>query len=141
MELKKMVLSDEVKKKIEDEFNSWVERQYNGKDKKERQKLGQFYTPPVLTIQMLEKFDDTNGTILDPTAGSGNLLAAAIMAGFDPKKVYAIELDPEIYEHVLIPRLTGLGVPLKNIKLGDALKSESYDFSDIKPESLDDIFN
>lgn len=136
-----MILSDEVKKKIEDEFNSWVERQYNGKDKKERQKLGQFYTPPVLTIQMLEKFDDTNGTILDPTAGSGNLLAAAIMAGFDPKKVYAIELDPEIYEHVLIPRLTGLGVPLKNIKLGDALKSESYDFSDIKPESLDDIFN
>lgn len=136
-----MILSDEVKKKIEDEFNSWVERQYNGKDKKERQKLGQFYTPPVLTIQMLEKFDDTNGTILDPTAGSGNLLTAAIMAGFDPKKVYAIELDPEIYEHVLIPRLTGLGVPLKNIKLGDALKSESYDFSDIKPESLDDIFN
>lgn len=52
-----MKISDEVKTKIEEEFKKFEGIQYGGKDKKERQKLGQFFTPPILTIQMLEKFE------------------------------------------------------------------------------------
>ena len=30
---------------------------------KERQKMGQFFTPPSLTIKMIEKFDNLEGTM------------------------------------------------------------------------------
>lgn len=90
-----MQISDEVKKKIEEEYAHWVNEQYGSKSKEERQKLGQFFTPPALTIKMLEKFDDLNGNILDPSVGAGGLLAASIIAGADPRKCYGIELDAE----------------------------------------------
>ena len=45
---------------------------------------------------MLEKFDNLDGNILDPTLGAGGLIAAAIIAGADPAKCYGIELDPDI---------------------------------------------
>lgn len=126
---KKVKLSEDIKKKIEEEYNTFVEHQYAGKDLKERQKLGQFYTPPALTIKMLEKYEDTNGSIIDPTCGAGGLLAAAIIAGFDPKLCYGIELDKEILEKVTIPRLTQLGVPKENLHHGDALNKDCWDFS------------
>ncbi len=47
---------------------------------------------------MIEKFEDLEGNILDPTAGSGNLIAGCILAGADPHQCYANELDPSIYE-------------------------------------------
>lgn len=62
-----MKLSDEIKKKIQDEYDQWVKIQYGTKTKEERQKLGQFFTPPELTIKMLEKFENLDGNILDPT--------------------------------------------------------------------------
>ena len=51
-----MKLSEEIKNKIQEEYDAWANMQYARKDKKERQKLGQFFTPPQLTIRMLEKF-------------------------------------------------------------------------------------
>lgn len=122
-----MVLSDDIKKAIEEEYNSWMDCQYNGKDKKERQKIGAFFTPPPLTIKMLEKFESiTNKSILDPTAGAGGLIAAAIIAGADPKMCYGIELDNEILT-VCKKRLAKLGVPPCNLIQGDALDSTNYD--------------
>ena len=122
-----MVVSDRQRKAIQEEYDSWVESQYAGKDKKERQKLGQFFTPPVLSIKMLEKFDTvTNKTILDPTIGCGGLIAAAILAGANPKMCYGIELDPAIAK-LCKERLGKLGVPEKNIKVGDALDQSVYD--------------
>ena len=76
---------------------------------------------------MLEKFDNTDGTILDPCCGAGNLLAAAIKAGFDPTKVYGIEIDADILQ-IAQSRLASLGVPCTNIHLGDALNPYSYNF-------------
>ena len=122
-----MILNDSIKKAIEQEYNSQIDCQYNGKDKIERQKLGQFFTPPALTIKMLEKFDSVKDKdILDPTCGAGGLLVACILAGADPKRCYGIELDPEVLE-IAKKRLGKLGVPSSNLILGNALDPESYE--------------
>ena len=122
-----MKLTKRQKNAIESEFKQWTETQYAGKDKKERQKLGQFFTPPALTIKMIEKFDTLEDKdILDPTVGAGGLLAACILAGADPKRIYGIELDPEVLE-IARKRLGKLGVPSSNLILGNALDPESYE--------------
>ena len=122
-----MNLSEEIKNKIQEEYDAWANAQYAGKDKKERQKLGQFFTPPQLTIRMLEKFENLEGNVLDPCIGAGGLIAAAVIAGADPSKCYGIELDPSILE-VAKKRLAKLGVPEKNLIQGNALDPKSYEF-------------
>ena len=125
-----MIITEEQRKAIQEEYDAWMDIQYAGKDKKERQKLGQFFTPPALSIRMLEKFDSiTNKTILDPTIGCGGLIAAAILAGANPKMCYGIELDPNIAK-LCKERLGKLGVPEKNIKIGDFLKMQDEDWDD-----------
>ena len=127
-----MQLSDDIKAKIQAEYDAWQDEQYAGKDKKERQKLGQFFTPPALTIKMLEKFDSVKDKdILDPTCGAGGLLAACILAGADPKRCYGIELDPDILKIAQL-RLAKLGVPPCNLKQGDALDPQSYEFKELQ---------
>ena len=130
-----MILTEEQKQAITNEYNKFVEVQYAGKTKKERQELGAFFTPPQLTIRMIEKFTNLEGTILDPTCGAGGLLAAVILAGADPTKCYGIELDPAI-ANVAKERLGKLGLPSSNIKVGDALLEGSYDFSSV-PKIID----
>ena len=119
-----MKLSEETKNRIQAEYDAWKEIQYVGKDKKERQKLGQFFTPPQLTIRMLEKFDSLEGTVLDPCLGAGGLIAAAVLAGADPSKCYGIELDTSVLE-LAKKRLAKLGVPEQNLRQGDALDPKS----------------
>ena len=133
-----MKLSKEIIEAIEAEHNKWVAIQYAGKDKKDRQSKGQFFTPPPLTIKILEKFDSiTNKDILDPTLGAGGLIAAAIIAGADPKRCYGIELDPEILA-IAKKRLIPMGVPEKNLKLGNALDSDAYNFDEVDREITHD---
>ena len=91
-----MILLEEVKQKITEEFESFKKEMYAGRTQEERQKLGQFFTPAALSIRMIERFevDSLAGQkILDPTAGSGNLLAACLIAGADSDKVFGNELD------------------------------------------------
>ena len=123
-----MLLTDKQKQDIIEEFNQWKDKMYADKTLQERQDYGQFFTPPELTIQMLEKFENLEGKILDPSLGAGNLLAAAIKAGADPKNIYGIELDSEILK-IAADRLSALGVPSENIHLGNALNEDCYDFS------------
>lgn len=118
-----MTLTEDVKQAIIDEFEQWKERTYGNLTDKQRKELGAFHTPPLLTIKMIEKFEDLEGTIMDPTAGSGNLIAGCILAGADPQLCYANELDPSIY-NVLVQRLTSMGVPKENITMMDALSPE-----------------
>ena len=77
---------------------------------------------------MLEKFDSLEDKdILDPCLGSGNLIAAAVIAGADPSRCYGIELDPEVLAFAK-KRLAKLGVPERNLALGNALDEKSYEF-------------
>ena len=123
-----MLLTDKQKQDIIEEFNEWKDKMYANKTLAERQDYGQFFTPPELTIRMLEKFENLEGKILDPALGAGNLLAAAIKAGADPKNIYGIELDSEILK-IAADRLFALGVPKENIHLGNAINEDCYHFS------------
>lgn len=120
-----MKLTQETKQKIVDEYNDWFENQYGDKSLEERKELGAFFTPPDLTIQMIEKFDCNsleNKTILDPTLGAGGLIAGCIIAGADPKLCYGNELDNDIL-NVARKRLGKLGVPANNLHQGDATEN------------------
>ena len=121
-----MILNDKTKEKIQAEYDSWKDKLWAGKTKEERQKLGQFATPPELVFKMLEKFDNIDGNVLDPCLGAGNLIAAAVIAGADPSKCYGIELDPVVHKVAQL-RLSKLGVPPCNIVQGDALDPKSYE--------------
>lgn len=105
-----MKLTKEIKEEIKRESEEYLNEiksgtdQYGGLTKEERDKLGAFYTPPELCIQMLEMYDCTleefaiKNTILDPTCGSGNLIMAALIAGLSvnkdyPEKVFGNELS------------------------------------------------
>ena len=120
-----MVLSDNQKEAIINEYNKWKDKMYANKTLADRQDLGAFFTPPELVIQMVEKFENLDDDILDPTCGSGQLLIGCIVAGADPKRCYGIELDPEIHK-IAVERLGKLGVPEKNIICGNALDSKTY---------------
>ena len=131
-----MIISDDIRAKIEEEFKQWEAIQYAGLDKAERQKRAAFFTPPVLSIRMAEKFDDVKDKdILDPAAGAGGLLVVMVMCGADPNRVYGIELDPKIAK-VCRNRLAKLGVPRHHIHVGDALDNESYEFPE-SPKTFD----
>ena len=122
-----MKLTDEQINAIKEEYTKWKDSMYANRTLSERKDFGQFFTPPDLSIKMLEKFDNTDGTILDPCCGAGNLLAAAIFAGFKPDNIYGIEIDPDILQ-IAIERLSLLGVPKDNLHVGDALDPLSYNF-------------
>lgn len=122
-----MKLTEKQKQAIKDEFDQWKHKMYANKTLAERQDIGAFFTPPELSIKMIEKFSDLNDNILDPTAGAGGLLAACIMAGADPKKIYGNELDADILQ-VCRERLEALGVPSDNLHQGNALDDEAYNF-------------
>jgi type I restriction-modification system DNA methylase subunit len=133
-----MKLSDEIKNKIIEEYSQWTETQYAGKTLEERQKLGAFFTPPELTIQMIEKYDNLDGNILDPAAGAAGLLVACIIAGASPDQIYANEIDKDILNKCkerLNAYCKNNGLPLIpdwHFNNYDATKPEAYEFSEKK---------
>lgn len=119
-----MILTEEQKQRIVKDLMYFADIQYANNDKKERQKLGQFFTPPELVIRMIEKFTSINDDdILDPCVGSGNLLVGCIIAGADPKRCYGIELD-ENQAEICRNRLEKYGVPRENIITGSVFDVE-----------------
>ena len=128
-----MKLSEEIKRKIEEEYNTWFEKQYGNTTKEERKKLGAVFTPPKVTIQMLEMLNFLDGNILDPCCGSGNLLVAAIIAGADPNNIYGNEYEEEFLK-LAQDRLEKYGVPRWHIHQGDATKAECIRFESFSPD-------
>ena len=88
-----MKLSKETKQLIIKEYEEFKESMYANKSLEERQELDQFFTPPEISIRLIEELSDLSGNVLDPTSGSGNLLAAALIAGADVDKVFGNEYD------------------------------------------------
>lgn len=113
---------------INEEYEAFVQKQYAGKTLEERQELGQFFTPPELTVKLLEKLDiKEDETLLDPCLGAGSLIAAAIVSGkVKPENCYGIELDQKILD-IAKERLGRLGVPEKNLRWGNALNPDCYE--------------
>ena len=93
-----MELSNEIKALIIKENDDFKARQYGGLTKEERKKLGAFYTPGDIVIKLIENVSDLTGNILDPTCGSGNILAGCLIAGADSDKVFGNEFAPEMVE-------------------------------------------
>jgi len=88
-----MILDPEIKNFIREEYKAFKDQMYAGKSKEERDELAQFFTPPEVSIKLIEELSDLSGNILDPTSGSGNLLAAALIAGADSQKIFGNEYD------------------------------------------------
>lgn len=145
-----------IKENIIPEYEDWKEQMYAGKSKEERQKMGQFFTPPELTVKMIEKFTKLDGKCLDPCCGAGNLLIGMIFAKFEYynggwdkgewnktfqdclNEIYGVEIDPEILKvcHERIKRLCkfvkdkyGFNANFNpyHFQLGDALKDNLSD--------------
>ena len=96
-----MIISDIAKQKIYDEFKLFEQKQYNGKSRLERKKLNQFFTPPDLSIKIIENLENISGDLVDPCCGAGNLLmAAAIVKVYDlkenPLTVFGYDIDKDI---------------------------------------------
>jgi len=147
-----MILSKEVRQKITAEFESFKKEMYAGRTQEERDKLGQFFTPAALSIQMIERFevDSLAGQkILDPTAGSGNLLAACLIAGADSNKVFGNELDKTMLNacrrrlNKICRELGKPEIPYHHLHQGDATDprcltvfSSAYDWKKPEPGDL-----
>lgn len=133
-----MVLTQEVKDRIREEFEDFKTKMYAGKTKEERRKLGQFFTPPDISIQMIERFEVeslSGQRILDPACGSGNLLAACLLAGADSDKVFGNDYD-KLMVQACRERLDNLCTKYNLPKIrpwqihqGDGTQADSYRFS------------
>ena len=129
-----MTLSEDTKSKIRAEYEEWLHTQYGDLTPERRKELGAVYTPADVTIRMIEmmNIDSFKGRdVLDPCAGSGNLLAACIIAGADPKRVYGNEFEESMVK-LCQERLSKMGVPLENIHRGDA--SDKYCLDNFGPD-------
>jgi hypothetical protein len=136
-----MKLAPETITAIIEEFKEFKESMYAGKSLEERKELDQFFTPPTVTISLLESLNTvTDIDILDPCSGSGNLLMACIIAGADPERVYGNEYDAAMVT-VCRDRLNkyckrhGLKeVPHHHIHRGNALQLKCLTHFDDCPE-------
>ncbi len=86
--------------------------------------------PETMAQDFIEFFTKQGQTVLDPMAGTGSTLIAALRAGRDS---YGIELNPkyaEIAEQIIKDERAALGKQVQGLKSkiinGDALKAGSY---------------
>src|SRR5512147_2522675 len=88
--------------------------------------------PETLAQEFIEFFTKRGETVLDPMAGTGSTLVAALRAG---RNSYGIELNPkyaEIAKQIIEEERAALGEQIINLKSeivnGDAAQSTNYQF-------------
>ena len=149
-----MYIKPEIKQLIIDEYESFKNKMYAESPEEIRTKLGQFFTPADVSLQMLEllETDSLSGReIIDPTSGSGNLLAAALIAGADSDKVFGNEYDQRMVNackerlNKVCDLLSKPHIQDWQIHQGNALQArcliefgEEYD-TNYNPEYIDDL--
>ncbi|HEX2696611.1 MAG TPA: DNA methyltransferase [Anaerolineales bacterium] len=86
--------------------------------------------PETMAQEFIEFFTKKGETVLDPMAGTGSTLVAALRAG---RNSYGIELNPKyanIAQQTIADERTSLGASTENLKSeiinGDALKAANY---------------
>lgn len=127
-----MKLSEEIKLKIKKEFEEFKHKMYDGKTLEERKKLDQFFTPPQVSIPLLENLETVKDIdILDPTSGSGNLLAAALIAGADSQRVFGNDYDATMVK-LCRERIRTIPDRLEEIdkEFADSLRVKLKEFND-----------
>ena len=129
-----MNLTEEIKNLIITEYKAFEDFMYAGKTKEERDELAQFFTPPEISIKLLEAYNvkDLSGKIiLDPTSGSGNLLAAALIAGADSDKIFGNDYDAAMVK-LCRERIRTIPDRLEEIdkEFANSLKAKLKDFND-----------
>ena len=126
-----MKLSKEVKALIRKEYEEFKESMYANKSLEERQELDQFFTPPEISIKLIEELSDLSGNVLDPTSGSGNLLVAAIIAGADLDKVLGNDYDAAMVK-LCRERIRTIPDRLEEIdkEFANSLKAKLKEFND-----------
>ena len=126
-----MKLSKETKQLIRKEYEEFKESMYANKSLEERQELDQFFTPPEVSIKLIEELSDLSGNVLDPTSGSGNLLAAALIAGADPQRVFGNDYDAAMVK-LCRERIRTIPDRLEEIdkEFANSLKAKLKDFND-----------
>ena len=121
-----MKLSEEIKRKIYEDFEKYKDTMYDTlTEKKSKKKCTFYYNPSQIVIKRIEKFESLDGDICDPCCGNGLFLASCIIAGADPKRCYGIELD-ENQAQLCRKRLAIYGVPPENIIVGDCLDNNTW---------------
>ena len=129
-----MNLTEEIKNLIITEYKAFKDFMYAGKTKEERDELAQFFTPPEISIKLLEAYNvkDLSGKIVrDPTSGSGNLLAAALIAGADSDKIFGNDYDAAMVK-LCRERIRTIPDRLEEIdkEFANSLKAELKEFND-----------
>ncbi|OGO36202.1 MAG: hypothetical protein A2Z03_10560 [Chloroflexi bacterium RBG_16_56_8] len=91
--------------------------------------------PETMAQEFIEFFTKKGETVLDPMAGTGSTLVAALRAG---RNSYGIELNPkyaDIAKQIVADERAALGEAAVNLKSGiinaDARQAASYQISDI----------
>jgi DNA modification methylase len=91
--------------------------------------------PETMAQEFIEFFTKEGETVLDPMAGTGSTLVAALRAG---RNSYGIELNPKyakIANHIIEEERKSLGTAIENLKSeiinGDARLAANYQFPSI----------
>ena len=73
-----------------------------------RKRLGQYFTGPRLSSLLVQLASADPISVVDPMAGTGDMLSAVLSSGAKPKRMSAVEIEDEAFER-LDDRLGSLG--------------------------------